>query len=297
MEFEDHYSVLAESYARSRPRYPEELFTWLASILDRRELAWDVGTGSGQVAQALTAVVDRIVATDASADQLARATRVDGVEYRQEPAHHVSLADRSVDLITAGAAAHWFDLDRFYREVQRVGRNGAVIALFSYGPRDFADACTQLLGNPVVEHLNEDLLGPLWPPRIERVHDRYAALPFPFDEIAAPSFSMRATWNLHELIAFLETWSAAQRYLEQFGKRATGEIANELAETWGDPDMRREIAFPLFVRAGFLECGSRTPNSRRQSQPRPQSAQLPLRQRDGSAVQLREIAHDRQAET
>ncbi|MFL6247262.1 MAG: class I SAM-dependent methyltransferase [Thermoanaerobaculia bacterium] len=250
MEFEDHYSVLAESYARSRPSYPPELFTWLASVIERRELAWDVGTGSGQVAAALTAIVERVVATDASADQLARAPRVDCVEYRHEPAHRVSLPDRSVDLITAGAAAHWFELDGFYREVQRVGREGAVIALFSYGPRDFADACTELLGTPVVQRLNDELLGPLWPEKIERVHDRYASLPFPFEEIAAPPLAMSAAWNLEELIAFLETWSAAQRYLEQFGKRATGEIAGELARAWGDPAIRREIRFPLFVRAG-----------------------------------------------
>jgi SAM-dependent methyltransferase len=250
MEFEDHYSVLAESYARSRPSYPAELFTWLASVTERRELAWDVGTGSGQVAAALAVIVDRVVATDASADQLARAPRVDGVEYRHEPAHQVSLPDGSVDLITAGAAAHWFDLDRFYGEVQRVGRKGTAIALFSYGPRDFADACTELLGTPVVQRLNDDLLGPLWPEKIQRVHDRYALLPFPFEEIDAPSFAMSAMWNLEELIAFLETWSAAQRYLEQFGKRATGEIAGELARAWGDPAERREIRFPLFVRAG-----------------------------------------------
>lgn len=250
MQFEDHYSVLAESYARARPRYPDELFAWLASLLDRRDLAWDAGTGSGQVASALTTIIDRVVASDPSADQLSRAPRIAAIEYRHETAHDVSLPDRSVDLITAGAAAHWFELDRFYREVQRVAREGAVIALFSYGPRDFAEACTRLLGTPVVHRLNEEILGPLWPEKIQRVHDRYASLPFPFEELAVPALSMTAMWNVEELIAFLETWSAAQRYLEQFGRRATGEIANELIDAWGDPTMRREIRFPLFVRAG-----------------------------------------------
>ena len=156
----------------------------------------------------------------------------------------------SIDLITAGAAAHWFELDDFYREVRRVGRNGAIVALFSYGPRDFADAV-----GPAVHRFQEDVLASYWPERIQYVHDRYATLPFPFDEIAAPEFSMTAEWNLAELLAFLETWSASQRYFHERGTRATAEIAPELARTWGDPASRRQFRCPLFVRAGRVGRG------------------------------------------
>src|SRR6266850_577542 len=111
MTFEDHYSGHADAYARHRPRYPDELFAWLASVIPGRALAWDAGTGNGQVAVALTEHVDRVVATDASADQLARAEAHERVAYRNEPADRVSLPSGSVDLITAGAAAHWFELE------------------------------------------------------------------------------------------------------------------------------------------------------------------------------------------
>lgn len=140
MHFEDHYSGHADAYARHRPRYPDELFAWLASVSPGRALAWDAGTGSGQVAVALTTYFDRVIATDASSEQLARAIPHERVEYRHEPVSSASLAADSGDLVTAGAAAHWFDLEGFYREIMRVGRKGAVVALFSYGPRDFADA-------------------------------------------------------------------------------------------------------------------------------------------------------------
>src|ERR1700682_1519508 len=245
MTYEDHFSGHADAYARFRPRYPDELFAWLASVSPGRALAWDAGTGSGQVAVALTEHVDQVVATDASSDQLARAVRHERVEYRNEPADHGSLTSASADLITAGAAAHWFELDGFYREVQRVGKRGAVVALFSYGPRDFADAI-----GPVVHRFNEQVLAGFWPERIKYVHDRYATLPFPFDEIAAPTFSMTAEWNLRELMAFLETWSASQRYFQERGTRATDEIEPELARAWSDPDSRRPFRCPLFVRAG-----------------------------------------------
>ncbi|HEY0373078.1 MAG TPA: class I SAM-dependent methyltransferase [Thermoanaerobaculia bacterium] len=248
MSFEDHFSGHAADYARHRPRYPDELFAWLASQSPRRELAWDAGTGSGQVAAALAHVFDRVIATDASAEQLARATPHDRVEYRHEPSGHSSLDAGSVDLVTAGAAAHWFDLDAFYREIARVGRKGTLVALFSYGPRDFAD-----LTGPAVHRFNTEILGPYWPERIQYVDDRYTTLPFPFEEIAAPPFFMTAEWTLWDLVAFLETWSASQRYFVEHGTRATAEILPELTETWGgDPNERRELRCPIFVRAGYL---------------------------------------------
>lgn len=250
MAYEDHFSGHAGAYARHRPRYPDALFAWLASVSPDRARAWDAGTGNGQVAVALAGHIDRVVATDASSDQLAHAVPHERVEYRNEPSDHGSLGSASVDLITAGAAAHWFDLDGFYREVKRVGKNRAVLALFSYGPRDFADASTPQFGEPILHHFQEDILAGFWPERIQLVHDRYTTIPFPFDEITAPPFAMTADWNLRELLAFLDTWSASQRYLQERGTHATDAIAPDLARAWGDSATRRHFECPLFVRAG-----------------------------------------------
>ena len=247
MTFEDHYSGHAGAYARHRPTYPDALFAWFASVMSGHALAWDAGTGNGQVAIALARHVDHVVATDASAEQIEQAVPHERVTYRNEPSDRVSLATCSVDLITAGAAAHWFELDGFYREVRRVGRRGAVIALFSYGPRDFAAAA-----GPVVHRFQEEVLGPYWPERIRYVHDRYATLPFPFDELAAPSFFMTVEWDLGQLLQFLETWSASQRYFQDRGKAATDTIVAELTAAWGDPSRRRQLQCPIFVRAGRL---------------------------------------------
>jgi len=95
------------------------------------------------------------------------------------------------------------------------------------------------------------VLAPYWPERISRyVYHRYATLPFPFEELAAPSLEVTARYDLREVLAFLETWSASQRYFEERGTRATAEIAEELAAVWGAPEERREVRYPLFIRAG-----------------------------------------------
>ena len=49
---------------------------------------------------------------------------------------------------------------------------------------------------PIVHRFQEEVLEGFWPERIQYVHDRYATLPFPFDEIAVPPFVMSAEWTL-----------------------------------------------------------------------------------------------------
>ena len=128
------YGPLAAEYARGRPRYPEELFTWLASRVRRRELAWDCGTGNGQAALGLAPHFQQVVATDLSAEQLRHAARHPGIHYRVAPAERSGLGGGTVDLVTAASAAHWFALGAFGEEVGRVCRPGSLLAVWTYHP-------------------------------------------------------------------------------------------------------------------------------------------------------------------
>src|SRR2546422_934408 len=51
--FQDHFSKQASHYAEYRPDYPKSLFTYLASLTQSHERAWDCGTGNGQAAEEL----------------------------------------------------------------------------------------------------------------------------------------------------------------------------------------------------------------------------------------------------
>ena len=73
--FADHFSRGAAAYAEFRPRYPRALFVWLAASAPGRSLAWDCATGTGQAAIGLADDFARVVATDASAAQVASAVR------------------------------------------------------------------------------------------------------------------------------------------------------------------------------------------------------------------------------
>ena len=46
-------SSQAEEYSRVRPKYPDSMFSFLASLTASHKVAWDVGTGNGQAAVAV----------------------------------------------------------------------------------------------------------------------------------------------------------------------------------------------------------------------------------------------------
>jgi len=83
---------------------------FLAAIAPAQRLAWDSGCGSGQLSLLLAGPFARVVATDASPEQIARAAAHPNVDYRCARADASGLAARVADLATAAQAAHWFDL-------------------------------------------------------------------------------------------------------------------------------------------------------------------------------------------
>lgn len=236
----------ADRYARHRPRYPARLFEYLAGLCRWHGLAWDCATGSGQAAVSLAEHFARVVATDASEQQLARATRHPKISYRAALAHQSGLPDSSADLVTVATALHWLDLDPFYAEVRRVARPAGVFAAWSYFDARIAPEVDSIL-----VRYRREVLGAYWAFDVELVAGRYRDLPFPFDEIPAPEqFVARARWSLADLLGFLESWSATQRYRERTGSDPREIIRGELETAWGPQEKVREVEWPLFMRVG-----------------------------------------------
>ena len=173
--FQDYFSKQASEYARYRPHYPGELFDYLASISPGRQLAWDCGTGNGQAALELVKRFSRVVATDASGDQLAQAVAHERIDYRIERAEDVSLEDHSVDLVTVAVAVHWFDLEQFYQAVRRVAAPNGVLAVWTYHLPLIEPGIDRVLA-----HYYQDVLAGYWPGQMRYLDQCYQTLPFPF---------------------------------------------------------------------------------------------------------------------
>lgn len=248
MGFEKLFSDLAQQYARHRPTHPPEIFEYLATLPANHELAWDVGTGSGQAALELTKHFDKVIATDASREQIDEGFSHPKVEYRVEPAENTTIPEGMVDLVTAAVSMHWFDLPAFYREVRRVSRPGGVLAAWTYFFPTISPAVDALL-----RQFYYDTLAGFWSERLRFVEARYSTLPFPFDEIEPPSFQMKARWNLTDLSGFILSWSGTAAFIEKRGERPVAEFLDLLRSAWGKPDQIREVLWDLYFRVGRVE--------------------------------------------
>ena len=130
--FKDNFSSQSAHYAAYRPGYPEKLFRFLAGECRQCKLAWDAGTGNGQVAQKLALHFEEVYATDASSTQIFNAVPKPNITYAVSNEQAPTLKRRSVNLITVAQALHWFDTEVFYAEAERVLKKHGLIACWSY---------------------------------------------------------------------------------------------------------------------------------------------------------------------
>ena len=248
MNFKDYFSKQASEYTRYRPHYPAAIFEYLAEITVDHQLAWDCATGSGQAALGLVNYFEKIVATDASDKQIANATAHDRITYMVAPAEKTEIESDSVDLIVVAQALHWFDLDKFYAEVRRVSKSGGVLAAWSYSLLRINSAIDKL-----VEKFYTEVIGPFWPAERKFVDDKYQSIIFPFQEFSTPSFKMEVRWDLSQLIGYLKTWSAVQRFKEKHKTDPVEVFAQDLNREWGRPEKEKQIQWPINMRVGRVK--------------------------------------------
>ena len=246
MPFADHFSPTAAAYANFRPRYPDELFSWLAAESPDRERAWDCATGSGQAATGLASHFRHVVATDPSVAQLAHADRNPRITYAAMTAERSAIGAGTVALVTVAQALHWFDRPAFYAEVNRVLRPGGLLAVWSYALGAFGEPAL----DRAIRRFYTDTVGPFWPAERALIDAGYGALDFPFEEVAPPMIPMQARWTLDQLAGYLSTWSAVRRAREATGGDPLPEFVRELTPFWGLPGAAKTIRWPLEVRAG-----------------------------------------------
>lgn len=147
--FTQYTAAQAAIYALGRAgSYPPQLYQHIfASIpplsTSETSILVDVGCGTGKVTQDLARAFTRSIGADPSTGMIGEAENAGGktldgsdIEYLVCPAEEIGellngeLSGR-VDLIVAGMAAHWFDMDKFWTGAAKLLKPGGAVALWT----------------------------------------------------------------------------------------------------------------------------------------------------------------------
>ena len=241
----DHFSSVSAAYSAFRPRYPSELIDFFASLAPRRRVAWDCGAGSGQATTDIARRFEFVVGTDLSVEQLSKAPRHERIGWAACSAELATLRSGSVDAIAVAQALHWLKHEIFYAEARRAASaRGVPIVAWTYAaPRMEGD-----VGAVLKRFMYEDV-GRYWPPERVYVDNEYRTIPFPFERIPAPPFSLENEWTLSQVAGYMRSMSATARYIKANGADPVVAVQGELESLWPD-DSPRRIVWPVIVLAG-----------------------------------------------
>ncbi len=240
----DNFSKQSDLYSKFRPGYPKQLFEFLLPLLPVKKLAWDCGTGNGQLAVTLSKHFDEVYATDISAAQITNATKKNNIFYSVENAEETTLPDNKFDLITVAQAIHWFDFEKFYRHVNRTLQHGGIIAIIGYDVFNINKEIDLL-----IDEFYKKTTGSYWDKERKHIDHHYSTIPFPFKEIDTPDFAMNYSWEFEQVIGYLNTWSAVQHYIRKNNENPVEKLSAELKKVWGNV-LKRKVSFPVFMRTG-----------------------------------------------
>ncbi|WP_133128170.1 class I SAM-dependent methyltransferase [Legionella nagasakiensis] len=248
MEYIKHFNQQTENYLSYRPSYPESLFDFLATLVGEDARVWDCGTGNGQAALSLAKRFNSIVATDINVAPLVIAPRCKRIHYVCCASEQTPFPEHSVKLITVAQALHWFNFDNFYREVKRVAQPSSVFVAWCYSLGRINEKMDVLIRKLYVDILGERY----WPLARHYIDEQYQSIPFPFQKMTAPEFTIEKNLDLYALLGYLNTWSAVKEYQKRNHENPIELIINDLQTAWGDPREQYIMRWPLHLLVGLI---------------------------------------------
>ena len=172
----DNFSTQAATYAQFRPRYTDNTFRPILDLCAEKETAWDCGTGNGQAAIILAQHFQKVMATDISQKQIDNATKSGNIFYSIASAENAHFDKNSFDLIIVAQAAHWFNFEKFYSNVNHFLKADGIIALVGYGIHSINPGIDE-----IVNHFYSETIGVYWDAERKHIEQHYATIPFPFE--------------------------------------------------------------------------------------------------------------------
>lgn len=135
------YTFNAEKYSKYRTEYPKEFIDYLYENvgLSNNSIIADIGSGTGKLSNLLLLKGSLVYSVEPN-DDMRKVAEKDLSKFSNftsinGTAENTTLQNSSVDFITVGTAFHWFNMEEFKKECQRILKpNGKVILVWISRP-------------------------------------------------------------------------------------------------------------------------------------------------------------------
>jgi ubiquinone/menaquinone biosynthesis C-methylase UbiE len=132
------FSNRVEDYVRYRPGYPAAIIPYLQEQfgMNKEQQVADIGAGTGISSALFLNAGYKVTAVEPNKEMRKKAIALLNTFPRftavEGTAEHTTLADKTIDIIIAGQAFHWFDVTAAKAEFKRVLKdNGHVILIWN----------------------------------------------------------------------------------------------------------------------------------------------------------------------
>jgi len=204
----------AKEYSKFRTDYSDTIFDeTLKRLQGKRDLAIDVGAGTGQASFPLTKYFKEVIAYDPSEGLIKQgkeSNTYSNLRFEKSSAESIDLPDGSVDLIVSAQAVHWFDLIPFYEETKRILRTGGLLAIWGYAKcsitnHEQADALW-------VQYFNH--VRPYYESGRDSVDNHYRDILPTYPQVERLEIDMPKVVTVDALLGYAQTSSAYNRWKE-----------------------------------------------------------------------------------
>ena len=242
-------------YENARPDYPLGFYRTLLDYhqsKSAKNLALDVGTGTGFVARRLLEYFETVIATDISPTMIRKcisSSYPQNIAFVESPAEvsPAFIETESVDLVTGAECCHWVDHEKFFKEVHRILKPNGTLAFWFYGePRfiEYPEANEIYMKYTFGSHNDfingepfERYMGPYWeqpgrnylrnlmndvsvPTSMFKDIVKVDHIPNSYTEVAAETtLLISKRMNLQQLATYMKSWSAYHSWMKDNSSR------------------------------------------------------------------------------
>ncbi len=197
----------AERYSRGRPNFHNTTINHIKSELkleNKLHSALDIACGTGLSTKALLNIAAHVYGTDSSKAMLDLALKKDKICYQLAEAEEQPFVENKFDLITVCSGVHWFDIDKFLKEANRLLKNQSWLILYD----NFF--LGEMLGRPEFKNWHEEVYLKRFP--APKRNDNYnwsnkILNRLKFELVNEERFTNSVVFNKRDLVLYLTTQS------------------------------------------------------------------------------------------